>query len=83
MGRYTPLTDQQKGSILGLSHEMLPETQIAAFIGKSKIAVHDFLAGQGVQKVHKKMGRPKEISNTQLRAQFRHASTANSTARQL
>ena len=83
MGRSTALTDQQKGSILALSHEMVPARQIASFIGKSNTTVHNFLAAQGVAKTPKKMGRPNELSSTQLRALFRHASTGNYTARQL
>lgn len=69
------LLTSQKGSISALSREIVQERKIAAFIIRLKTAVHNVLAGQGVQRVHKKMVRPKLISNTQLRALFRHAST--------
>ena len=83
MGRSVSLTDRQKGSILALFNEMVPEREIAQFIGKSKTAVHNFIAAQGVHKSSTKRGRPTKTTATQLRSLFRHASTGKYSAREL
>lgn len=83
MGHGKALTKEQKGVILALSRELVPERRIAEHISKSKTAVHNFLWAQTNPKTRKPAGRKKIVSNTMARSLLRHASTGNYSARQL
>lgn len=58
MGRAASLTDQQKGTIIELSTQLVPERNIAEYIGKSKTVIHNFILKEKSLKQRKNQVEP-------------------------
>jgi DDE superfamily endonuclease len=83
MPRGTHLTEREKGAILALSRTGKSARQIAEALGRSPKAINNFMKNRTSENAPKRTGRPRKLTDRDLRHAFRLACTGGLSAKKI